>query len=264
MSPIDSCLRGMFPTAAFTPIGKTDALDILEAGCGTGQHAIWLAQRVAGAQLLAVDLSLASLAYAKRKTPAAIASRIEYAQGDILKLDALGRSFDVIDVSGVLHHMADPFGAWRLVLELLRPGGIMHVALYSELARRDVVAARAFIAERGYQPTPQDMRRCRQDLLGSPARAVARFNDYFSMSECRDLLFHVQESRTTIPAIKAFLAEQKLSFIGMEMATPVHAHYRRVFAENGWSSTDLDRWHDIETKFPDTFSGMYQLWLQKP
>jgi hypothetical protein len=27
--------------------------------------------------------------------------------------------------------------------------------------------------------------------------------------------------------------------------------------------TDLDRWHAIETRYPDTFSGMYQFWVQK-
>ncbi len=27
--------------------------------------------------------------------------------------------------------------------------------------------------------------------------------------------------------------------------------------------TDLDRWHEFETKNPDTFSGMYQFWVQK-
>jgi hypothetical protein len=27
--------------------------------------------------------------------------------------------------------------------------------------------------------------------------------------------------------------------------------------------TDLDRWHVLETEYPDTFSGMYQLWVQK-
>ena len=68
--------------------------------------------------------------------------------------------------------------AGALLLTLLRPGGIMHLGFYSELGRRDVVAARAFIAERGYRPTPQDIRRCRQDLLGSPLaqrRPLQRF-----------------------------------------------------------------------------------------
>ena len=58
------------------------------------------------ARVLAVDLSLTSLAYAKRKTPPDLAQRLSYAQADILKLDAIGRSFDIIDASGVLHHMA--------------------------------------------------------------------------------------------------------------------------------------------------------------
>ncbi len=44
-------------------------VDVLIAGCGTGQHAIETAQRFSGARVLAIDLSLTSLAYAKRKTP---------------------------------------------------------------------------------------------------------------------------------------------------------------------------------------------------
>lgn len=261
---IDDYLRELAPTAAFTPLSKTEDVEILESGCGTGRHAIWVAQRFSGARLLAVDLSLGSLAFAKRKTPADIASRIEYAQGDILRLGSLGRSFDIVDASGVLHHMADPLEGWRILLTLLLPGGYMHVGLYSELGRRDVIEARRFIAERGYKPTPQDIRRCRQDIIETPLRGLARFDDYFTMSECRDLLFHVQESRTTIPAIKSFIAAQGLKFIGFEFDLPSLQHFRALFAGNGWSLTDLDRWHEIETKYPDTFSGMYHFWLQKP
>jgi len=36
-----------------------------------------------------------------------------------------------------------------------------------------------------------------------------------------------------------------------------------MFAAAGWSMTNLDRWHEFETKYPDTFSGMYQFWVQK-
>ena len=255
----------MSPDAALTPLANSDGpFAVLVAGCGTGYHAIGTAQKYQGAQVLAVDLSLASLAYAKRKTPAALAARITYAQADILKLGSLGRSFDVIDASGVLHHMADPLEGWRILLGLLRPGGFMHLGLYSELARRDVVAARAFIAERGYAPTPSDIRRCRQELLETPLRSLARSHDFFSTSECRDLLFHVQESRLTIPAIKAFLAEHGLKFIGFEFDPATLQRYRALFAQAGWSMGDLDRWHAVETEYPDTFAAMYQFWLQKP
>jgi SAM-dependent methyltransferase len=261
--PIDQYLRDQFPTAAFTPLGKTSALDMLIAGCGTGQVAIGSVQKHEGAQALAIDLSLTSLCYARRKTPAELASRIDYAQADILKLGSIDRSFDVIDACGVLHHMADPLAGWRILLSLLRPGGLMHLAFYSDVGRGDVAAARMFIAERKFGATPHDIRRCRQELLATPLASVTRFTDFFTTSECRDLLFHVHEARVTIPVIKDFIRENGLKFIAFEFDLPVLMRQRAQFAAAGWSLADLDRWQEVETKYPDTFSGMYQFWVQK-
>ena len=260
---IDKHLRNKFPTAAFTPLGKTEQLKVLVAGCGTGWQSTGVAQAYQGAHVLAIDLSLSSLCFAKRMTPASLAEHIEYLQGDILKLGSIGRSFDMIDVTGVLHHMADPIEGWRILLDLLRPGGVMHLGFYSELGRRDLVGARAVIAERGYASTPADIRRCRQDLFKTPLGIVARFTDFFSTSECRDLLFHVQEIRMTIPAIKEFIAGHALKFIGFDLDDVAAQNFRALFAANGWSMTDLDKWHAIETQYPNTFSTMYQFWVQK-
>ena len=261
--PIDQYLREQFPASVVAPFGKTGALDMLVAGCGTGQVAIASVQKYSGVQALAIDLSLSSLCYAKRKTPAELAERIDYAQADILNLASIGRSFDVIDACGVLHHMADPLQGWRILLTLLRPGGVMHLAFYSETGRSDVVAARSFIAERGFGSTPADIRRCRQEILKSPLASVTRFTDFFSTSECRDLLFHVQESRLSLPAIKTFLTQNGLRFLGFEFNAAIANQHRGQFAERSWSMTDLDRWHAIESSYPDTFSGMYQFWVQK-
>ena len=260
---IDQYLHEQFPASVVAPFGKTGALDMLVAGCGTGQVAIASVQKYSGAQALAIDLSLSSLCYAKRKTPAELAARIDYAQADILNLASIGRSFDAIDACGVLHHMADPLEGWRILLTLLRPGGVMHLAFYSETGRSDVVAARSFIAERGFGSTPADIRRCRQEILKTPLATVTRFTDFFSTSECRDLLFHVQESRLSLPAIKTFLTQNGLRFLGFEFNAPIANRYRGLFAEQGWSMTDLDRWHAVESDYPDTFSGMYQFWVQK-
>jgi len=260
---LDQCLREMFPAARFTPLGKTESLEILVAGCGTGWHPTGIAQGYLGAQVLAVDLSLTSLCYAKRNTPAPLSERITYMQGDILKLGESGRSFDVVDASGVLHHMADPIEGLRILLTVLRPGGFMHLGLYSEAARRDVVAARTYIAERGYTPSPADIRRCRQDLLETPLRTIARANDFYTISECRDLLFHVQESRMTIPAIKAIIAKFGLQFIGFEFDKASLQKYRALFDDAGWSLTDLGKWEALESQYPNTFANMYQFWVQK-
>ena len=56
-----------FRPRKFQPLGKRGSLDILIAGCGTGQHAILTTQQHEGARMLAIDLSRASLAYAAAK-----------------------------------------------------------------------------------------------------------------------------------------------------------------------------------------------------
>ena len=118
---LEQYLRDIFPTVPLASLHRNDALDVLVAGAGTGWQAIGVTQKFEGARVLAVDLSLSSLSYAVRKTPAALSTRIEYAQADILKLGAIDRRFDLIEASGVLHHMADPFEGWRVLLALLKP-----------------------------------------------------------------------------------------------------------------------------------------------
>jgi hypothetical protein len=76
-------------------------------------------------------------------------------------------------------------------------------------------------------------------------------------------LFHVQEIRLTIPTIRDFIAANALRFIGFEFTPPALQQLRELFAANGWSMTDLDKWHAVETQYPNTFSDMYQLWVQK-
>jgi 2-polyprenyl-3-methyl-5-hydroxy-6-metoxy-1,4-benzoquinol methylase len=46
---------------------------------------------------------------------------IEFAQADILELGSLGRSFDIIESVGVLHHLHDPLEGWRVLLALRGP-----------------------------------------------------------------------------------------------------------------------------------------------
>ena len=261
---IDGYLRRRFPLVPFRRMEKR-AVDILIAGCGTGQHSIETAQQFIGAQVLAIDLSLASLCYAKRKTRELELSNIDYAQADILHLEAIGRDFDVIDASGVLHHLADPLSGWRMLRSMLRPGGFMRVGLYSKLARRNIVDARTIIAQRGYRASPEDMRQCRQLVAtladARPARRVTEMSDFFSMSTCRDLLFHVQEHQFTLPEIGVFLKQNRLQLLGFEIHGQVLQSYRARFPDDQ-TMTDLNSWHSYEKQNPAIFAGMYQFWIQ--
>ena len=265
--PFNDELRRRLPYASFAPLPDDSAPEVLVAGCGTGAHSILVAQRIRGARVLAIDLSLGSIGYAIRKTQELGITNIEYAQADILNVGDIARTFDVIESGGVLHHLADPFTGWRALLSRLRPGGFMGLGLYSEVARRHVVKARELIAARGYASSYDEIRRFRQDLLAQEADAdmqrLTTSTDFFSTSECRDLLFHVQEHRLTLDQIKSFLTEFGLDFLGFELDPRVRHQYRVRFTDDP-SVTNLRNWARFEADNPATFAGMYQFWIQKP
>jgi tetratricopeptide (TPR) repeat protein/SAM-dependent methyltransferase len=263
---IEDDLRNKLPQAKLRSLDKGRQIEILIAGCGTGRHTVETVQRFAGARVLSIDLSLTSLAYAVRKTRELGLSQIEYAQADILGLGSIGRTFDVIESNGVLHHLRDPFAGWRVLVSLLRPGGLMNIGLYSKLARRDVTAVRDFIAVKGYGRGARDIRRCRQDLIAAPEgtalRAVTGSRDFFTTSACRDLLFHVQEHQLTIPDIAGFLAANDLAFLGFEVDVAILHRFGRQFPDPK-AVISLDNWHAFEEANPGAFVGMYQFWAQK-
>ncbi|MFH1604334.1 MAG: methyltransferase domain-containing protein, partial [Pseudomonadota bacterium] len=258
--------RSRFPHADLDTVTEAPAR-ILNAGCGTGRHAIYTAQRFRDATVLAVDLSLASLAYAKRKTRELGIAGIEYRQADILALGSLPERFDVIECSGVLHHLDDPLAGWRILCSLLRPGGVMRIGLYSEIARRRLARAREFIAEQGFEPTAQGIRRCRAAILArvgdDMSAGIVKSEDFYSLSGCRDLLFHVQEHRFTLPQIAALIERLGLTFIGFELSDREAAmRYQRQFPDDP-ALSNLDNWHRFELDYPDTFVRMYQFWVRK-
>lgn len=277
---VDRYLSSRFPYARFESSASRghrnesvkDAIEVLVAGCGTGRHAIAAAQRFKNANVLAVDLSSRSLCYAKRKTDELCVRNIEYAQADILNLDSESiaargsKLFDVIEAVGVLHHLSDPLLGWRKLLSLLRPGGFMRIGLYSEYARSHLAFAQRFIAQRGYKPIAEDIRTCRQEMMspenGDTFRQVLSARDFYTLSECRDMLFHVQEHRYTLPHIKEDLRELGLIFLGFSIGPSTINQYRRRFPEDV-PQTDLDRWHIFETENSDTFNTMYLFWVQK-
>ncbi|MFA6202478.1 MAG: tetratricopeptide repeat protein [Gallionella sp.] len=264
---IKQAILQKFPQTHFSRQKANSADRILIAGCGTGQHSISLAQRTRDAQILAIDLSTSSLAYAKRKTLELGISSIEYAQADLLEIAHDKRRFEMIQSSGVLHHMKDPWAGWQALLTVLKPGGFMKLGLYSELARTDVVRIRDFIAQQGYGSTADEIRRCRQELININEQenfgAILNSPDFYSISACRDLLFHVQEHRMTLSGIGAFIRSNKLKFLGFEIDSEVLRAYKQRFP-NDPEAIHLEQWHIFETENPHIFASMYQFWIQKP
>ena len=263
--PVDEYLKGQGIRHHSLRDQALESPRILVAGCGTGQHALQVALRHPESQVLAVDLSRASLSYAQRQANRLGVTGLEFMQGDILDLAKLGEHFDIIESIGVLHHMDDPSVGWAVLTELLGPSGLMKIGLYSELARKDIVTIREEIAALGLQGCESEIRDYRHQIAQSTKshhKQLTVSKDFFSLSELRDAIFHIQEHRFTIPQLVQCLENLKLQFCGF---TPSGLNHELDLYYNGQADChDLHSWHQFELDHPDTFRGMYQFWCQKP
>ncbi len=265
--PLAPKIKRLFPHAT-PPAFLQGGFDILVAGAGTGRHPIQVALRQPEARILAVDLSLASLAYGQRMAAAMGIANIEFRHGDILELGTLDRQFEMVESIGVLHHMKRPIEGWRVIAKLLRPGGVMRLGLYSERGRHGIVRCRDVIADEAIGSEPEDIRRFRQRLIHAPPagdfEAIFRARDFYSISMARDLLFHVQEERYTPKRLQAEMAEMGLDFLGFEEvgAPDAFERYRAAHPDDP-TLTDLDNWEVFELAEPDAVEG-YVFWCQMP
>ena len=245
-------------------ISEVEKPDILIAGCGTGQHPLGTANRFKSSQVLAIDLSLSSLAYAKRKTEEFSISKIEYMQADILDLGQLNKQFDIIESSGVLHHMDNPMAGWKVLTGCLKPDGLMRIGLYSELARQNIVTIRDEIRQLSIGSTSTEMQSFRDTIKRSDKeyhKLISQSPDFYSLSTLKDLLFHVQEHRFTIPQIKDCLNKLGLKFCGFE-SKQIGSHFTQPNKALD-DLYDLGKWQAYEEANPRAFAGMYQFWCQK-
>ena len=248
----------------YNKISEVKEPEILIAGCGTGQQSIGTATRFKSSTVLAIDLSLSSLAYAKRKTEELGIENIKYMQGDILDLARLNKKFDIIESSGVLHHMNDPLAGWKVLSDCLKPGGLINIGLYSELARKDIIKTKSEISQMGIGSSNAEMKAFRANIMKSEKahhKKITFFSDFYSLSELRDLLFHIQEHRFTIPLMKDYLDNLGLKFCGFETKQIV-SHFTQTNKAKD-DPYDLDKWQVYEHANPRAFAGMYQFWCQK-
>lgn len=112
-------------------LGEVSGLDVLDLGCGTGRHAMWLAQ--AGAKVTAADFSPGMLEEARNKTGA---YAIRFVQHDLHEpLPFEEHEFDAIVSGLVLEHLRDLESFFAEVKRVLKPAGravvsAMHPAMF--------------------------------------------------------------------------------------------------------------------------------------
>ena len=239
---------------------------VLIAGCGTGNQII-NATRYKDADLTAIDISLSSLAYAIRKSRDYNIDHVRFEHLDILNLTDLHKQFDVIECSGVLHHMDNPADGLSALNRQLKPGGYMKIGLYSSLARATINLARNSIRSLGITASADNIRAFRKSVFDGEFKDLKKIsiliNDFYTLSECRDLCFHIQEHQFTVCSLQEMLDAENLVFCGFMLPDSILAVYREMYPGDR-DAISLSNWGEFEQKYPSTFQSMYQFWVQKP
>ncbi|QNJ04336.1 methyltransferase domain protein [Synechococcus sp. PROS-U-1] len=252
-----------FTTEISAPNAKPN---ILIAGCGSGNQII-NASRYKNAHITAIDISKNSLAYAARKCQEYNMHNIQLQQLDILDVNQLQDVYDLIECSGVLHHMHDPAKGLAALNSKLKPGGYIKIGLYSKLARQKVSSARALIRNLGIQSTPEGIRSFRKQIFNDGQHELKTIstlvNDFYTLSECRDLCFHIQEHQFTTASLQNLLSPEHLVFCGFMLPESIKMAYQHQFPDDS-DGTSLGNWGEFEEHNPSTFQSMYQFWAYKP
>jgi SAM-dependent methyltransferase len=190
--------------------------DILVAGCGTSQAAVY-AMREPDAQVTGIDVSETSLAQTRDLQKKYGLRNLDLDRLAIEEVEKLGRTFDHIVCTGVLHHLPDPDAGLRALRGVLAPAGALHVMVYAAYGRAGIYMMQEFcrlIRVRGTEAELKDL----GALIGAlsdehPIAAVAkRANDFGRPDALADALLHPQDRAYTVPQLYAWLERCGLAF----------------------------------------------------
>jgi ubiquinone/menaquinone biosynthesis C-methylase UbiE len=124
-------LQALEEPVVHAALGQVSGLRVLDLGCGTGRHALWLASQEA--RVTAVDFSEGMLAEARQKP---FAERVTFLQHDLHeRLPFVRGEFDVVVSGLVLEHIQDLPRLFSEVRRVVKHGGrvvisAMHPAMF--------------------------------------------------------------------------------------------------------------------------------------
>ena len=107
--------------------------NVLEGGCGTGRESMYIASKEAN--LTAVDITEKSLNIAKEQSQKYnFKNKISFNKASVLDLPYKNCTFDIVLSSGVIHHTANPSGAFSELVRVLKNDGILIIYVYNNYA----------------------------------------------------------------------------------------------------------------------------------
>lgn len=233
---------------------------VLLAGCGTGLQCVSARATHDAASITAIDFSATSLSYAVRKCREAGMKDIAFEAADLLAYAKRGARFDVVECLGVLHHLTDVDAGAQALRSLVRPGGLLRLAVYSASTRVPVMALREMIAARGLDGSIQSLRKVRSELLagehGAVSESILASPDFHSASGLHDLLFNACEHSHGALAWTQLMERHGFRLVCMDPPAATLA-----LAGEGSQHWSPAQWEDFEREHPYAFASMYEFWF---
>jgi 2-polyprenyl-3-methyl-5-hydroxy-6-metoxy-1,4-benzoquinol methylase len=190
--------------------------EILVAGCGTSQAAIH-ALREPDARITAIDISEASLRHTRGLQRKYGLQNLDLHRLAIQDVGQLGRTFDQIVCTGVLHHLPDPDIGLRSLRGVLAPNGAMHLMVYAAYGRAGIYMMQEYCRLLGVGAREDELRNLGATIgalsADHPIAGVARRTKDFTYPDAlADALLHPQDRAYTVPQLYAWLERCGLKF----------------------------------------------------
>jgi SAM-dependent methyltransferase len=186
-----------------------DDLEVLVAGCGTSQaarHAI----REPASRVTGIDISESSLQHTRELKQKYEIENLELRQLNLEQVETLGRKFDKIVCTGVLHHLPDPDAGLRALRAVLKPTGMMQLMVYAMYGRTGVYMLQEYCRLLGVRAQDQDLADLAATLgdlpQGHPLGGLMHHaKDFRTPAALADALLHPQDRAYTVPQIYDWL-----------------------------------------------------------
>jgi SAM-dependent methyltransferase len=190
--------------------------EILVAGCGTSQAARY-ALREPAAHVTAIDISETSLRHTRDLQHKYGLRNLALHRLAIEQVGDLGKTFDQIVCTGVLHHLPDPDIGLQSLRSALVPNGAMHLMVYATYGRAGIYMMQAYCHLLGVDASKAELGDLATVIgalpIDHPISGVARgTKDFRHLDALADALLHPQDRAYTVPQLYAWLQRCGLSF----------------------------------------------------
>jgi len=190
--------------------------DILVAGCGTSQAARY-ALREPNAHVTAIDISETSLRHTRDLQRKYGLRNLEFHRLAIEQVGELGKTFEQIVCTGVLHHLPDPDMGLRSLRNTLAPNGAMHLMVYATYGRAGIYMMQEYCRLLGVGAANLELRDLGTVIdalpVDHPIAGIARSTrDFRHPDALADALLHPQDRAYTVAQLYAWLQRCGVTF----------------------------------------------------